>query len=78
MSPFLCINPITSRLDLTLYSAVDKDLRVETSCITVFELLLRVLLGSNFAVRLEHSMSLYQITKCSVADVAKHGHEGIS
>ena len=30
------IKPITSRLDLTLYSAVDKGLRVETSCITIF------------------------------------------
>ena len=34
----------------TLYSAVDKDLRVETSCITIFELLLCVLLGSNFHI----------------------------
>ena len=33
---FFCfIKSITSRLDLTLYSAVDKDLRVETSC-TIF------------------------------------------
>ena len=31
---FTFIKPITSGLDLTLYSAVDKDLRVETSCIT--------------------------------------------
>ena len=27
------IKPITSRLDLTFYSAVDKDLQVKTSCI---------------------------------------------
>ena len=32
---FSFIRPITSWLDLTLYSAVDKDLRVETSCITI-------------------------------------------
>ena len=31
---FCFIKPITSRLDLTLYSAVDKDLWVEASCIT--------------------------------------------
>ena len=31
-------------------SKIDKDLQVETSCITPFELLLRVLLWSDFAI----------------------------
>ena len=44
----------------TLYYAVDKDRRVETSCI-IFELLLCVLLWNDFAVPLEYCIHLYQI-----------------
>ena len=53
----------TAEYKVTLYSAVDKGLRVEMSCITPLELLLRVLLWNDFAVHLERSMSLYQIIK---------------
>ena len=57
---FCFIKPITSQLDLTLYSAVYKDLRVKTSCI-IFLIIAKCVALKRFTVHLECSMSLYQI-----------------